>query len=120
MDNVFHVKNNEIIFFENFNSQLSDEIIQTINETKCDTIIFGNYFNQKVDQLPNSILSLTFGNSFNQSIDNLPQKLTSLTFRNNFNQNVDLLPNSILSLTFGYCFNQPVDNLPKKFDIQNL
>ena len=71
-----------------------------------------SHFDQKVDNLPNTLTHLTFGWGFNQLVDNLPENLTHLTFREDFNQKVDNLPLSLTHLTFGFNFNQNVDNLP--------
>jgi hypothetical protein len=57
-------------------------------------ISFNNSFNKNVDALnflPN-IESIVFGYKFNQRVDNLPETLTSLTFNNNFNRSVNKLP----------------------------
>jgi serine kinase of HPr protein (carbohydrate metabolism regulator) len=46
MKDIFEVINGEIKFFDDFNSPLSDEIIQSIIRTNCDKLIFGKNFNQ--------------------------------------------------------------------------
>jgi hypothetical protein len=97
--------------------------------------MFGNYFNQPVDKLPNNLQSIKFGYFFNQPVDNLPKNLQSITFGKVFNQPVDKLPCSIKELGFwSHCsiknnlpdfiknlkiffddydgYNQPIENLP--------
>ena len=86
-----------------------------INRLK--SLALGWVFNQQIDNLPQSLTSLTLGLGFNQPLskDNLPQSLTSLTFYCNsyFNQPIDKLPQSLTSLDLGRNFNQPIDNLPQ-------
>jgi hypothetical protein len=80
---------------------------------------FGNYFDQKVDHLPENLLTLYLGDEFNQSIDKLPSKLTKLVFQSKnyrctsiFNQSINLLPENLLTLHLSDAFNQSVDRLP--------
>ena len=139
-----------IIFASKFNKLLDFELIN-----KYKNLIFSNYilddnlfdkykndniynlqfigseFNQKVNNLPNSIIHLTFGQTFNQEVNNLPNSLTYLTFGWHFNQKVDLpfsvkylklncnnqylidnLSNNIEELELDYNFNLELNNLP--------
>ncbi len=113
------IQDKTIIFNPEYNEIFDTSILEILSN--LNTIIFNNYkdnkncgseFNQLVDNLPNSIISLTFGNCFNQLVDNLPGSIVSLTFGYYFNQLLNNLPNSIVSLTFGNHFDKPVDNLP--------
>lgn len=81
-------------------------------------VVFDNFFDQPVDNLPPTLQSLTFGESFDRPVDNLPPKLQSLTLGFDFDQPVDNLPHTLQSLTFGFKFRQPVNNLPPT--LQNL
>ena len=79
-----------------------------------ETLQFGTYFNQQVDQLKLSPLlrSLIFGWCFNRSIDSLvlPQSLTQLCLGYEFNQPIrgDIFPPQLKSLILGDNFNRPI------------
>lgn len=73
---------------------------------------FGGFFNQRVDNLPQSLTHLTFGELFDVPVDHLPENLTHLTFGYSFNQPVNKLPQRLTHLIFGYDFNQPIAQLP--------
>lgn len=85
--------------------------------------IFSDEFNQTLDYLPKSLLSLdilyrnTFSKAqFNQPINNLPKTLKSLYIDiDNFNQSLDYLPNDLQKLKIKNTlqFNQPIDKLPR-------
>jgi hypothetical protein len=94
-------------FTSKFNQRV-DNLPNTLTQ-----LTFSHRFNKSVDNLPNNLTHLTFGDDFNQLVDNLPTKLTNLTFGYYFNQSVDNLPTKLTNLTFGFHFNQKVDNLPK-------
>lgn len=83
-----------------------------------ETLILSDEFNQQVPNLPHNLINLKFGIKFNQDVSCLPFTITNLEFGRNFNQSVDNLPNSIITLKFGDMFNQSVDNLPNS--IKNL
>ena len=85
---------------------------QRLNLYKITHLIFGNNFNQRVDNLPDSITHIEFGWHFNQMVDNLPDSTIYLKFGVYFNQSVENLSKTLKDLTFGYFFNQPVNNLP--------
>lgn len=119
----------------NFNEPL---IIKLKLLAFVDKLVFGNKFNQNIDNLPLYLQYLTLGSNFNQSIDNLPEFLISLSIHyytsyanyinhtvnnlpknikylillNNFNNSVDNLPNTLTYIHFGYYFNQPINYLP--------
>ncbi len=84
------------------------------------TLVFGEKFNQPVDNLPNSLKSLTLGYDFNLPVDNLPNGLTNLTFGYKFDLPVDNLPNSLIYLELGRYFKQPVNNLPNTIKVLKL
>jgi hypothetical protein len=98
-----------------------DENIDSINSLPHVTsIIFGDNFDQLVDNLPcgffnlpKTLTSLTFGQSFNQPVNNLPETLTSLTFGSWFIQPVDNLPKKVTSLTFGTTLTNQSTIFPK-------
>ena len=73
-------------------------------------------FNQPIDNLPQTLESLSFGFSFNCTIDNLPQSLRNLSFGNHFNQMVNNLPQTLKKIKFDYLFNCTVDNLPQTLE----
>jgi hypothetical protein len=92
--------------------------------SKLKKIIFGEYFNQQIDNLPNKLIEILFTeqSEFNQPINNLPNSLKILSLCNKFNNSLDYLPNSMTHLTIGNgcmkyfgasCkFNQSINNLP--------
>ena len=80
--------------------------------TNLTDLRFGYYFNQNVDNLPNTLTHLRFGYYFNQNIDNLPNNLTHLTFGEKFNKNLTNLSKTLTHLIIGKFFNQNIDNLP--------
>lgn len=105
------IENDTMIFEDFFSSPLTDDILEDMKKIK--KIEFGNFFNEKVDNLPDNITHIHFGlYSFNQSVDNLPCNITHLYFSQNFNQSVDFLPCSVEVIHFGYHFNQKINNLP--------
>ncbi len=121
----YTIQNKTIIFNSEYNELFDTSILEILSNSN--TIIFDNFkngcysgskFDKPVDNLPNSIVSLTFGTYFDKQVDNLPNSIQNLTFGWKFNQQVDNLPNSIQNLTFGIYFNKPIDNLPNS--IQNL
>lgn len=79
--------------------------------TKLEFVIHGQ-FNQPVDHLPSSLLTLILPESFNQPIDHLPQSLQTLSLGRHFNQPVDQLPSYLQILILGDTFNHPIDHLP--------
>ena len=109
-DLFYNYKNDNICNLQFIKSEFNQKINNLPNSLTH--LTFGNNFNQEVNNLPNSITHLTFGRSFNQDVNNLPNSITHLIFGWNFNQEVNNLSNSITHLTFGYHFNQEVNNLP--------
>jgi FNIP Repeat len=85
-------------------------------------ISFGIHFNQSIDNLPTSLLSLEFllVGIFNQPVDHLPNSLTELSFNKSFNQPVDHLPSSLRKITFGRQFDQPIDYFPQSLTHLNF
>jgi hypothetical protein len=97
------------------NVHVAASSLEYLNDNKnIKSITFGFWFNQKIDNLPNTLTHLTFCGEFNQKIDNLPNTLTHLTFDwySRFNQKTENLPNTLTHLTFGRKFNQKIENLP--------
>lgn len=95
-----------------------DTFIQPINaadlqwETLTD-LTFGYWFDQEVNELPDTLQTLRFGCRFSRKVNNLPKSLHTLTLGNFFDQPVDNLPPGLQSLKFGYSFNRPIDRLPE-------
>lgn len=81
---------------------------------------FGQFFNQPVDCLPNSILYLTFGQFFNQSVDKLPISLIKLEFGDCFNKTINNLPLKLESLKLNDMFSKTLDFLPESLKILNI
>jgi hypothetical protein len=82
--------------------------------------MFGNYFNQPVNNLPSTITHLQFGWKFNQPVNNLPSSITHLKFKYDFNQQIDNLPNSLISLSLRGDFNQQINHLPDSLKFLNI
>lgn len=83
-------------------------------------IVFGDRFNQSVDNLPSCVTHLTFALYFNQAVDHLPSNLTHLTIAGTFNQPVDHLPSTLTHLDIFGHFDQPVDHLPRDLIVMKL
>jgi hypothetical protein len=95
-----------IVFGELFNQSV-DNLVVGIK-----SIVFGHEFNQNVDNLPEGLEMIEFGSLFNQPVDSLPASIKRVVFGGNFNQTVDKLPAGLLYVEFGYEFTQSIDNLP--------
>ncbi len=86
-------------------------------------IIFGQFFDQPVDNLPKNLKILHFQDSsdFNKPLDNLPHGLKKIHFESNsvFNQPLDNLPESLVHLEFGQgsIFNYRLDNIPNSLKL---
>ena len=87
------------------------------NETKTLTLPYK--FNNKLKNIPENTENIIFDYSihtaskFNQKIDNLPQSLIKLFLGKFFNKKVDFLPKNLIHLLVGEFFNQEINNLPK-------
>jgi hypothetical protein len=97
----------ENIVFGEFFNQSVDNLVVGIK-----SIVFGHEFNQTVDKLPEGLETIEFGTLFNQPVDSLPASVKRIVFGGNFNQSVDKLPAGLLYVEFGYEFTQSIDNLP--------
>jgi hypothetical protein len=91
----------------------NEKLPKYIKDCKITHLIFGEKFNQLINNLPLGLLYLKFGYYFNQPINEniLPNSLTHLIFGYEFNQtiNINVLSNSLTHLTFGYNFNQLIN-----------
>src|SRR6266436_6921817 len=84
----------------NYSNLYNNFILKGISMENIRHIYFDDSFNQQLDKLPQSLISLTInGDSFDQQVDKLPQSLTSLSLGDSFNQQIDKLPQSLTSLT---------------------
>ena len=111
---LYIIQDKTIIFNPKYNLSFSSNVLKILSNSN--TIIFVNTpsseystFNQPINNLPNTIITLTFGYYFNQIVDILPNSILNLTFGYSFNKFVDSLPNLILNLTFGYFFDKPAE-----------
>jgi len=122
-----------IKFNDNYNL-----IIDVLVDTNITHIIFGNKFNQSVDNLPWTMEYLGFGYEFNQTLDNLPGSMKKIMFTANSNFNhpldclpscleylilpgnykcrIDNLPNSLKHLELDYSYQNSLNNLPKSLE----
>lgn len=111
---------NKFIFKPEFNKIISDEYYELIS--KCDTLVFANYFNPKISIETNNQYMIEydyewFGSKFNQSF-NLPSCITNLILGEHFNQYINLHTN-LSHLTLGISFNQQIE-LPSSIKYLNL
>lgn len=85
-------------------------------------IVSGKIKDIDIDCLSNckKLTHLTFSGLFNQKVDNLPDSLTHLKFGSCFNQKVDHLPSNLVSASFGNFFNQEINNIPKSLKFLKL
>jgi len=78
-------------------------------------IIFGENFNDEVDNLPLSVINIKFGYLFNKRVDNLPSQLTHITFGKRFNKEIGKLPKGLTHLSFGRYrsdFSHSIEKIP--------
>jgi hypothetical protein len=108
----YTINDDTIIFDDEFNRSL-DPYFNILS--KYPKLFLGKYFDQRIDNLPNTITHLTFDyhSKFNQQVNNLSQNLIYVQFGWDFNQFVDFLPQNLRHLIFGVNFNQSIDNLPR-------
>ena len=83
---------------------------------KFKTVIFGDDFNQNIDNLPDSIQYITTGARFNTIITKIPESLLSLIFHHYSLYNYPLIFNQsskkLRKIILGYDFNQSIDTFP--------
>lgn len=99
-----------IIFDDNFNTPLNDNLYHSLSITH---IKFGHRFNHYVYKLPSLVKYVEFGDSFNKTINYLPSTLRSVKLGYKFNKEVCFLPHGLEIIEFGTSFNKGVDNLPR-------
>lgn len=113
---VYHektIENNKINFIIK-KIFLYDKIPDLSFVNKLTHLSFGKYFNQNIDNLPQSLTHLTFDTCFDQKIDNLPKSLIYLELGQFFDQNCDNLPENLIHLNFKNSrFKRKINNLPK-------
>jgi hypothetical protein len=87
-----------VMYSHNYNEPFDANIIPS----SVKVLIFGNQFNQCLDDLPTHIEVLIFPNysDFNCKLDNLPVNLKAVIFGKNYNQPLNLLPSSIIFIEF--------------------
>jgi len=85
-------------------------------------LYLGGEFNQKIDELPDSIkvLGFYYDCPFNQEIKKYPNSLVKLDFNMNFNQKLENLPETLRILQLDKLFNHPIDNLPDGLQILSI
>jgi len=83
-------------------------------------IIFDDFFNNLIINLPETVKEIKFGKHFNRNIDNISDKLIRIEFGNDFNQPINHISTSIKVLTFGKEFNHPLVNLPESLIVLDL
>lgn len=111
MNYPYLTENNSLIFFNDFNGQLDQIVINVIKKYKC--IKFGAYFNQPIINLPEGIEEIYLGYNFDQSLDYLPKSIKKICINSiTFNKPIDNLPENLEFLYLNAKFNQSIDFLP--------
>jgi hypothetical protein len=108
------MKRYNYLFLHNCNFQLG-LVPHNVTHIKVD----GN-FNLPIDDLHNGLIHLDFEEAyyFNQEVNNLPQSLKYFAVAEEFNHSLDYLPNGLETLYYGSIHNIPLSNLP--YGIKNL
>jgi hypothetical protein len=93
-----------------FTPVLDFSIFKNVKKAK-----FDYYFNQSIDNLPDTIEHIELGWEFNTPINKLPKNLKEIIFDNFYNQPLTCLPEGLTSIRFHKHFNQPLNkfNLPR-------
>ncbi len=130
---MYSISEDTIIFTDEFNHPIDDNLIKMINDRNIKKIHFGTFYNRPIDNLPSHIEEIIICNqkmptdvdydwlhveSFNQPINNLPINLTRLVIHGRFNQPLDYLPPNLETLEIYSRFNHPLTNLPA--NLKNL
>lgn len=123
IQNKFPLNITFIQFGHNFNNPICGMLTNYVDTDcsnqiyKLSVLIFGEHFNQPVNNLTMGIKKLIFGMNFNQDVLNLPTTIEYIKFGKNFNCCVDYLPCSLLTIIFdGNIFSQSIDNLPSSIE----
>ncbi len=95
-----------IRFIDIFNSPINTHYKKDLSQ--FNKLIFGNNFNQQIDNLPNCITHLTFSGKFNASIDRLPNSIKYLELNKGCNQKINSFPSNLEYIKFE---NNPTDIL---------
>jgi hypothetical protein len=86
-------------------------------------LIFDDFFNQElVFDFPSQLKHIVFGKRFNQKIDELPDSIEKIEFdhRSLFNQKISKYPSHLKEIILSRMFNQPLENLPDSLEIINM
>jgi len=137
----YYIENEKLIFFDFYNEQLSEEILEIMKTVK--KVVFGMNFNQPLPDLschqlqkivlrgrfnhplhylPVGLKYLRLGEDFDYPIINkLPSSLETLILSDRFNQPVcngvfSAFPLTLKVLKFGTAFNQPIGILPANIE----
>ncbi len=92
-----------------FNHELS-----IANLTNLVILEIGEWFNQRLDNLPDSLEEITFSkySRFNRKLDKLPKKLKYLVLPDKYSRALNNLPTNIKKIFIGTEFNHPIDLFP--------
>lgn len=107
-DFIFFINKYKFIKFNNYYEQHNTSIRILELMFNC---------NNKIECIPSIIISIIFGDYFNQPINNLPNTINKLKFSYGFNQLLNYLPNSIISIEFICSFKNNLYNLPNSIKI---
>ena len=99
-----------------FNQKL-DNLPQTLNYLYLNLM-----YEQEINTLPENIILIEFtsNSNFNKTIDHLPNRLQHLRLCSNFNHKINNLPNTLTYLELGTDFNHNLDNLPNSLIVLKL
>lgn len=125
-----------------YNEPLDERLLQCIKKYR--NVSFGEYFNQKLDDLPNNLIGICFGlnstfnkpldylpetvayiglgRDFNHSLANLPHNLKRLEFSiySEFDKSLDLLPNSVEEIKLSDNYNTKINKFPSNLKVLKL
>jgi hypothetical protein len=99
-----------LIFGYEFNADISNVIWPQLTHLE-----FDGWFNQSINSISESLVTLRLGRSFNQPINIKLPHLENLIFGHDFNQKIDdIYMPKVIYLTFGRLYAQDISNV--KFD----
>jgi len=132
----------EFVFYDTFDSPITDDMLEIIKARGCRHLHFGKNFNQNLDNLsdfiesirlcecayfdkpldnlPVSLNKLVVGDSFSRPLDFLPAGLKHLELPVGYNQLLNNLPSGLEYLKIDWCYDKPLNNLPEGLKILKM
>lgn len=75
-------------------------------------IHFGNYFNDSIDNLPNSVEIIELGNHHNHEISHFPDNLKKINFGKKYKYSIDNLPDGVEEIIITSKYDKQITKLP--------